>query len=335
MFKIPGWHTIFLITLLAIAIPGESYILSRPIWDQYVQREWNNFEAIAKQIDVLKYTVNSDCPVGTERPITQSLYRRSLLYFHNILAEARVAFEISFAKLTKLNNMKNSPNPMDGQGLTTAQMRSFRMMLQSGWDRLWPMTKTRNMLKNMDKFGTETIIRTMAIAEEINALPGWEDDNSVTDKKNIDDVALFIDTTGAMDIGGHAGAEEIIVIGGGKMRSIRIALIKAKLRWLRIYQGDFRGYQGYAKLSMANPALLDLLRHNDPKSGAGEEPFTYAELLGKMVDWYGCWMPELQELISLIERLGPLPGPEQQPRPDFIEDVSDQEHHDMEVETET
>ncbi|KAF3217392.1 hypothetical protein TWF191_008560 [Orbilia oligospora] len=91
-----GWGGIAVLT--CFIAQGRSYILSTSTWNRYIQTEWANLESIAKQIDVLKYTINRDCPVGGGAPaflpVSESLHQRSLLALIDVLGEARLAFQM-------------------------------------------------------------------------------------------------------------------------------------------------------------------------------------------------------------------------------------------------
>ncbi|KAK6362363.1 hypothetical protein TWF730_006055 [Orbilia blumenaviensis] len=290
------------------AVQGEGYILSLPIWNQYIQKEWNNLEAIGRQIDNLKYTITFDCPVGGPLFLPTFAYNRSLLSLLDILGEARVAFELSFAKMNQLSRMMRSQGLSSGGEPTTDLPLVLQEMLDNGWDQLWPNDEIKSLLSEIQHIGTDSVINAMRISDYINDIPGWERRDDTTDQNHIDRLARLIDSNGVFTVG---GAVEGIIVGPQPTRKLLTTQLSRVFNFLRFHEAQFRSYAKNASISMANPALLEIIRKSDPNYGAGEEPFTFADLFANIAKWFSCWVPEFQDLLYLIEKqLGSVPEPE-------------------------
>ncbi|KAK6521904.1 hypothetical protein TWF506_002105 [Arthrobotrys conoides] len=308
-----GWGSIILFT--CFITQGQSYIISMPTWNQYVQSQWINFEAIAHQIDVLKYTINEDCPVGNGIVFLPALvpeYRRSLAKLVDILGEARLAFRMSFTKMNQLSMMVNREGSFTHyrQRGTIPPAESLQKMLDEGWGELWPSDHIKEILDEMHLVGGKSASFASRIADYFNDIPGWEHDDSITQQTNIDNLARIIDSDGNFEVGDVA--EGVIIIPGPQQaRAVLKNTLRTLLEFLTFSRNQFKDFASKASIEMANPLLIDLIRDHDPNHGEGETPFTFVELLGSFVKWYECWIPEFQDLLYLIDhRLGPLPEPE-------------------------
>ncbi|KAF3171011.1 hypothetical protein EYR41_000027 [Orbilia oligospora] len=305
-----GWGGIVVLT--CFIAQGRNYVLSTPTWNRYIQTEWTNLESIAKQIDVLKYTINQDCPVGGGAPaflpVSESLYRRSLLALIDVLGEARLAFPLR-------PGVARIP-PAD----------ALREMLDSGWDELWPTNRVKEMLDEIHLVGANSVLVAIRISNNINDMPGWEHADSLTDQENIDSLARRIDSDGDFNAGGVEG-----VIIQPDLQQSRVVLktrLRSLIQFLEFSRMQFRIFASKASIEMANPILIDLIRDHDPNHGEEEAPFTFVDLLGNIAKWYECWIPEFQDFLYLVEHeLGPLPGPdwwdEEEPVTGLIEEIGD------------
>ncbi|KAF3211081.1 hypothetical protein TWF679_006572 [Orbilia oligospora] len=328
-----GWGGIAVLT--CFIAQGRSYILSTSTWNRYIQTEWANLESIAKQIDVLKYTINRDCPVGGGAPaflpVSESLHQRSLLGLIDVLGEARLAFRMSFAKLDQLSRMIKLKGPSPSQALRPGVARippadALREMLDSGWDELWPTNRVKEMLDEMHLVGANSVLVAIRISNNINDMPGWEHADSLTDQENIDNLARRIDSDGDFNAGGVEG-----VIIQPDLQQSRVVLktrLRSLIKFLEFSRMQFRKFASKASIEMANPTLIDLIRDHDPNHGEEEAPFTFVDLLGNIAKWYECWIPEFQDFLYLVEhQLGPLPGPdwwdEEEPVTGLIEETGD------------
>ncbi|KAK6506605.1 hypothetical protein TWF481_005063 [Arthrobotrys musiformis] len=329
------------IPLICFTPGAESYILSVPAWNEFVQAERPNLEAIAHQIDILKEIANYDCPVGggpVFLPVLEFIYRRSLLRLLEVFDEARLSFRMLFAKMDQLAKMaksKNSAHNMVNPPATTPAV-TLQKMLDAGWDELWPNPRVKKLLDEIHLVAANGALLSMRISNYINDLPGWEHADTITDQANIDNLARVIDSDGEFTIGDNV--EGIIV--GPELERSRAVLKRTLRSFLQFFQTSrmqFKTYANNASISMANPELVDLLRSNDPNHGGGDTPFTFADLLGNIVKWFDCWIPELQDLIYLVDQLGALPGPEPEGEQDqtqgVIGEIGDTTHDSgMEIE---
>ncbi|KAF3094530.1 hypothetical protein TWF103_010517 [Orbilia oligospora] len=328
-----GWGGIVVLT--CFIAQGRSYVLSTPTWNRYIQTEWTNLESIAKQIDVLKYTINQDCPVGGGAPaflpVSESLYRRSLLALIDVLGEARLAFRMSFTKLDQLSRMIKLKDPSPSQALRPGVAHippadALREMLDSGWDELWPTNRVKEMLDEIHLVGANSVLVAIRISNNINDMPGWEHADSLTDQENIDSLARRIDSDGDFNAGGVEG-----VIIQPDLQQSRVVLktrLRSLIQFLEFSRMQFRIFASKARIEMANPILIDLIRDHDPNHGEEEAPFTFVDLLGNIAKWYECWIPEFQDFLYLVEhQLGPLPGPDwwdgEEPVTGLIEEIGD------------